>query len=102
MEESSTELFLLGLLSLADVILEIPMNLIVEGSPLSEPLKRALLHGDNCLARPMHLFKNYETGFWQNCLSEIPGITESELAELYLSAVHWAENAVSSHNIANA
>lgn len=87
----AADLFLLGLFSLLDVILEIPMSEILENLPLAEDLKSALLGGQGPLRDVYELAVDYLAGDW----APVPerahrlGISESGLPELYEEALSW-------------
>lgn len=87
----AADLFLLGLFSLLDVILEIPMSEILENLPIAEDLKSALLGEQGPLREVYELAVDYLAGDW----APVPerahrlGISESGLPELYEEALSW-------------
>ena len=87
-----SDLFLMGLLSLMDTILEIPMSQVMESISLDHETKAVLLGGVSCL-RPLYkLMLAHESGEWEQTaeLSRSVGLSESEVAELYWQAMQWA------------
>jgi len=94
--ENPTEQYMLGLLSLIDAILQMPMEKIVELLPLRKEIKESLVGVDNPVALPLKLIKNYELGDWGPCLSAANelGITEETLTSVYLEAIHWVAEAL--------
>ena len=87
-----SDLFLMGLLSLMDTILEIPMSQVMESISLDHETKAVLLGGVSCL-RPLYkLMLARESGEWEQTaeLSRSVGLSESEVAELYWQAMQWA------------
>ena len=93
---NANELFLAGLLSRIDAILGLPRTVLVEELPLLDSIRRALLDGDNRIADALKISSLYEAGSWQECqsLASRYAIREAELAEIYLAAIRWGEQAV--------
>ncbi|MCZ2073853.1 MAG: HDOD domain-containing protein [Bryobacterales bacterium] len=95
MEHRKSELFLMGLFSLLDAILERPMKTLLEEMPLAADVRSALLGepSNSPIARLHCLLEAYERGQWDVAarLSARLGISETALAALYLDAVRWAE-----------
>jgi c-di-GMP-related signal transduction protein len=92
LHERAPELFLLGLLSMMDSILQRPIADILEEVPVAADVKAALL-GKPCRLRAVHeLILAYENGDWDEIgrRSEALAVDESAVAEAYLSAVEWA------------
>lgn len=87
-----SDLFFLGLLSLMDVILEIPMTSLVEKVPLDREIKSVLLGGGNRLRPIYQLMMAQESGAWQETshLAKQLHLQESVIAEFYWQAMHWA------------
>jgi c-di-GMP phosphodiesterase len=96
--EDSNEQFMLGLLSLLDTMLEMPMGSIVKPLPLREEAKAALLGGDNKAAMPLTMIRNLESGTWEKCAAaaESLGIKEDAVAGLYMESVKWATESLAS------
>jgi EAL and modified HD-GYP domain-containing signal transduction protein len=94
MASRSTELFLTGLLSIMDAILERPMGTVLRELPVSSDIKDALLGGGGGLHNIYDLVMSYERGDWART-SEIAAcleLSESDISESYLSAVKWAHD----------
>jgi c-di-GMP-related signal transduction protein len=88
-----SDLFLLGLLSLMDAILEIPMARVLESVPVDHETARVLLGGESRLRKFYQLMLAQESGEWQasSDLSRQLHLSESEVAEKYWEAVRWAQ-----------
>jgi c-di-GMP-related signal transduction protein len=87
-----SELFLLGLFSLMDAILDMEMELVFSQLPISDELKRALINKEGDLANYLQLVCYYEAGQWEGC----SGLTdECKLIKLtvekYAEAIDWAD-----------
>jgi c-di-GMP-related signal transduction protein len=91
-KHGETDLFLLGLLSLMDSILELPMTDVLEKVPLDQETKAVLLDGTSYLRPLYQLMLAQESGDWQNTaeLAKSLKLTESEVAEVYWQAMQWA------------
>ena len=97
MKERSADLFLLGLLSLVDAILDRPMKDIVEELPLFGDIKDALLTRANRPGGLLRLVEAMEKGEWERLdeVIEVLDIEESQLPSLYVEAVATAHRALS-------
>jgi len=92
----SSELFLMGLLSLADALLDRPMERVLENLPLSRNIEIALRGGANEFRGVYELVLAYERGTW-NAVSKAArriNLQESVLPECYLRAVEKTANVV--------
>ncbi|MGD0617203.1 MAG: HDOD domain-containing protein [Bryobacteraceae bacterium] len=92
----SSELFLTGLLSLFDEVLQCPMEGVVEGLGLSTDVREALLGtGDDSsrLQRVLGLTLAWERGDWDTVmeLSQSLDIDTVIVADDYTEAVSWSE-----------
>jgi len=89
------ELFLLGLLSLLDCLLGIPMSAVVERVHLSPALKEVLLNNSGPLGRYLLLAIAVEKGSVQNTsrLAEQLGYSLEAVETASLEAIGWAEEA---------
>jgi EAL and modified HD-GYP domain-containing signal transduction protein len=87
-----SDLFLMGLLSLMDAILEIPMPQVLEHIAVDQESKAVLLGGASHLRPFYQLMLAQESGEWQRAceLSRQLHLSESEVAQNYWDAVQWA------------
>ena len=93
----ANDLFLLGLLSMMDVLLERPMLEVLEELPVDEEIKQALRGEPGRFRRILEVALHYEAGQWEK-LSDAPSmlkIKESLVPELHLKAVEWADEVLS-------
>jgi c-di-GMP-related signal transduction protein len=88
-----SDLFLLGLLSLMDAILEIPMCAIIGGLSLDEDSTRLLLEHEGSLRPIWELIVAVESGAWQSVVQHCRQleIHEEFAAQCYSSAIAWAQ-----------
>jgi c-di-GMP-related signal transduction protein len=87
-----SDLFLMGMLSMMDVILEIPMSQVLDNVPIDQESKAVLLGGASRLRPFYQLMLAQESGEWKTA-SELAAhlhLAESEVAECYWQAMQWA------------
>jgi EAL and modified HD-GYP domain-containing signal transduction protein len=87
-----SDLFLLGLLSLIDAMLEMPMADVLEKIPLDHETKAALL-GQSSVLRPVYqLMLAYESGDWEGAAELSRGLRlgSEDVAGFYWQAQQWA------------
>jgi len=91
--QDAGERFLLGLFSMIDGILDIPMADVLAKLPLSANITSALSGSGGPLGQVLDLVKAYESGRWDRIasISEALGIDEKLLPGLYLEALGWAD-----------
>ncbi len=87
-----SDLFLMGMLSVMDAILEMPMAKVLEQVPVDQETK-SVLSGAASPLRPVYqLMLARESGEWNQMadLTHQLGLNESEVAEAYWQAMQWA------------
>ncbi len=84
------EMFLVGLCSLLDAMLDRPMHEALGELPLSEPARNALLGEPNALRSVLNAVMVYETGSWEEALTSEFVTDELILPRSYSSALLWA------------
>jgi len=89
-----SELFLTGLFSLIDAMLDNKMENIMQTLPLSKNIKQALLEEKGALADYLKLVSSYESANWETFSSIIPkiNVSEKKIPEFYQDAVKWADS----------
>jgi EAL and modified HD-GYP domain-containing signal transduction protein len=87
-----SDLFLMGLLSLMDAILEIPMTRVLENVSVDQESKSVLLGGASRLRPFYQLMLAQESGEWETAreLARQLHLNESEVAEKHWEAMQWA------------
>jgi c-di-GMP-related signal transduction protein len=91
LQHGDSDLFLMGMLSLMDTILEIPMPQVLDNIPIDHESKTVLL-GKAGRLRPFYqLMLAQESGEWQavSDLSSQLHIPETDVAEAYWQALQW-------------
>jgi EAL and modified HD-GYP domain-containing signal transduction protein len=88
---TESDLFLMGLLSMIDVILEMPMTRILETITVDSDTKAVLLGGSSRLRPLYELMLARESGDWQGTSEHARklGLTDSEVAEAHWHAMQW-------------
>ena len=95
--QSNTDLFLLGLLSIMDAILEVSMEVLLEQLPVERETKTALL-GQNSSLRPLYqLMLAQESGEWSqsSAFAKQLKLPDEEVASTWWQALRWAQEATS-------
>jgi EAL and modified HD-GYP domain-containing signal transduction protein len=87
-----SDLFLMGLLSLMDVILELPMSQVLDNVPIDQETKSVLLGGASRLRPFYQLMLAQESGEWKTGseLSSQLHLNDSDVAGAYWQAMQWA------------
>jgi EAL and modified HD-GYP domain-containing signal transduction protein len=85
------DLFLMGMLSLIDAILDRPLPDILKEIPVAGDIKGALLGEGNALGDVYRYVQTYEKGDWDELYKQSAnlGLDEPTSSELYLNAVKW-------------
>jgi len=91
-QRGDSDLFLMGMLSLMDTILEIPMRQVLDNVPIDQECKAVLL-GVTGRLRPFYqLMLAQESGEWtavQELATQLQ-LSETEVSEAYWQAMQWA------------
>jgi c-di-GMP-related signal transduction protein len=87
-----SDLFLMGLLSLMDAILELPMSQVLDNVPIDQETKAVLLGGASRLRPFYQLMLAQESGEWATAkeLTSQLHLSESDVAECHWQAMQWA------------
>ena len=93
LRESASTLYLVGMMSLMDVILTMPMSQVIEILPLHRKIKAALKGERSALTISLDLVRARENGGWLETTSiqesiGLPGVVASGL---YSDAIQWAD-----------
>ena len=89
---AESEMFLLGLCSLLDAILDRPLEEAIADLPLPADVKTALLGGNNVPRQILDVVIAYENGNWDEALEKARalGLSEDSPAAVYSEALKWA------------
>jgi len=95
--KSQCDLFLMGLLSVMDAILEVQMDVVLAQVPVDKEIKAALL-GQAGVLRPIYqLMLAQESAEWaqSSTLAKQLHLTDEQVTEHWWQALQWAQQAVS-------
>ncbi len=89
-----SEFFTLGLFSLIDAIMDEDIERLMDGLPLSEGIKMALVEKKGELADYLSVVLAYELGDWERfCETSLKIALDSQIVPaLYMDSVSWADN----------
>lgn len=95
LESRAEDLFLMGMFSLVDAILDRDLQSILVDMPIDDEIKSALL-GEKCSLKEVYDYMlDYEKADWEKLVDESQDMgfvsPETILPRLYLNAVNWAE-----------
>ena len=91
MAMKSQELFLMGLFSVLDIMLDKPMEEALDMVIVSKDIRKSLVNHDGPLSLPYYFILQYENANWQE-VSRIMLIREIEMNEVYKAycdALKW-------------
>jgi EAL and modified HD-GYP domain-containing signal transduction protein len=92
MPRAKGPLFLVGLLSVLDQLLETPMETLADSLELASEVREALLRRAEYHGGVLSLVEAYEQGWWDQvgALALSAGVAPTALAPMYLQALAWA------------
>lgn len=92
LEKRRFDLYLMGMLSVIDAILDQPMNEAVAMLPLAEDIRGALMGEKNLFRDILEIVQAYEKGDWARFSSRLETIkaTESDFPQFYFQALKQA------------
>lgn len=91
LEDRSSELFLTGLFSVIDVILDIPMLEALALVHVSDDIYAALVNGSGAFAPLLKMVTDYENANWSAVSRHmiVNSIDEMDLSDAYIDALAW-------------
>ena len=92
--DRSFDLFLVGMLSLIDALLDRKMSELLPDFPVGDDVKMALLGSENRLRSPLEVVLAYERGDFERAVGFLPAASTASLVrvgECYSEAVGWAD-----------
>lgn len=92
----SSELFLMGLFSVLDVILDMPMKKALETIKVSKNISDALVYHKGIFAFPLEFILQYEDANWQEVsrLMIVHNIEMQPVYDAYLNALRWYRDTI--------
>jgi EAL and modified HD-GYP domain-containing signal transduction protein len=97
MEPLAGDLFLLGLLSLLDAMLNMPMAQVLADLPVNDEIRNALNGQPSRFRAVFEVVLHYETGTWEQLekSAHAAGVNEAIIPEIYSNALAWADGILS-------
>ena len=88
-----SEYFFTGMFSFIDVLMNQPMDKLLEGLPFSNDVKQALLGEENALRQLLNSIINCESANWNEAVSVHPlnMLGATRFMELYMESLKWAK-----------
>ncbi|MFP5227803.1 MAG: EAL and HDOD domain-containing protein [Acidobacteriota bacterium] len=88
----SAEMYFLGMLSLLDVLLQVPFGRILESIPIGQAMKQALAGDNSSSGLALALVRSLESCDWKKCdtVRLDLSLSESDIAAAYTTSLHWA------------
>jgi EAL and modified HD-GYP domain-containing signal transduction protein len=85
-------LFLVGMVSVLDQLLEVPMEVLVDSMELAPDVRGALLQNADFYGAVLGLVEAYEEGRWDRVdeYAATVGVSPTQLPPLYLDSLGWA------------
>lgn len=92
----SSELFLMGLFSVLDVILDMPMKDALETVQVSKNIQDALIDRKGAFAFPLEFILQYESANWQEVsrLMIVHNIEMQSVYDAYIASLRWYRDTI--------
>jgi c-di-GMP-related signal transduction protein len=92
LQSRADDLFLMGLLSAMDAIMDLPMSAVLAELPVQHEITDALLGQAGRFCSILEIAKNYEQGDWKqlSASANLARIPEEALPDLFVQALAWA------------
>jgi c-di-GMP-related signal transduction protein len=96
------QFYLLGILSLLDVLLETPLDRILETLPIAPDMKSALGGDKSPAGRALELVRSLESCDWRRCevMQHELGLAEGAIAAMYAESLRWASSMINQEIVA--
>jgi EAL and modified HD-GYP domain-containing signal transduction protein len=91
--ENEESCFTVGLLSVLEALLDMPMEKVLGMLTLTDEVNQALLQFDGVPGKLLKVALNYEAGDWDQL--DYPDLEEELIMDAYLQSVAWASEACS-------
>jgi EAL and modified HD-GYP domain-containing signal transduction protein len=93
-KNETENMFMIGLMSLMDAIMDMPLADILRETNVSDEISGALLTRSGKRGDMLSMIVAYEYGEWDTAqaMAEKCSLTMSEVSELYIDAIEWARS----------
>ena len=94
LSETPSEMYLLGILSLLDVLLETLITRILQHLPIRPAMKAALAGDDSPAGLALELVRSLESCEWGRCeqIQNRLGLAEGTISSIYVDSMRWASS----------
>ncbi len=98
MKVRKNEMFIMGLFSMIDTLMDQDLYTIIDSLPLEDDIKAAMVGKKNKLYEMFMIVMCYEKGDWEQLLKECDAlcITYSKVPDLYYGSLKWADKTFNS------
>lgn len=86
-------MFITGLLSILDILMEMPMEVLLDNLTLSSPIRLALLTREGPVGKILNYVIDYELARWETL--QAAGVEPELLTRCYFESVKWADTNMS-------
>ncbi len=96
LKKHAQDLFLMGMFSILDAVMDRPLEEILSEMPIAESIVKALLGEQGTYRSVLDMALSYECGEWDifSQIAQKLGATEGGIPDIYLSAVDWAKQSL--------
>ncbi len=96
MRKEAPELFLMAMFTVLDALIDRPMEKALEGLPLKEDIRNALLGGESAFRSVHDAIMGYDRGEWERMASAAGdlGLPEEKVPVLFREGLQWAHEAL--------
>ncbi len=93
LREPGPKLYLMGMLTMVDVILKMPMAKVLASLPLEEDMTAALLGEPGVITDALDLSRAYQAGDWKTCtmLQQQLRVDDGWAAQMFVQSAKWAD-----------
>jgi EAL and modified HD-GYP domain-containing signal transduction protein len=97
LKNRASEVFIMGMFSNIDALLNMPMEQALVDIPIAEDIKLALLGNNNIFKGIIDLILSYEKADWETFsnISKNLNISEMKVATMYTEALEWSTKLIS-------
>ena len=96
MKAVAPDLFLMGMFSVIDALMDAPMACVLDQLPVSKHIKTALIPGEGPFRPVLDTIVAYEQGEWERFATQAAALRldETIVPELFRNSLKWANNAL--------
>ncbi len=98
LREPGPKLYLMGMLTMVDVVLKMPLAKVLASLPLEDDMTAALLGEPGVITDALDLSRAYQAGDWKTCtmLQQQLRLDDGWAAQMFVQSARWADKVSSS------